>query len=373
MSEIFWVVFDERQKEISQELLATFAKDSKDELGLMAITIALSNLMFPGTSVLHTRLRYIFLVGWMFKEALKSKSKATIIQKLHYKEKQVRKELQKAKEQHLESFKGILGATKIVDEDGNADNLSQPPFNVYFNLLKTWGIIKKEVSLKDIHLVLFDDQFLNIIESKNFKINSFLLTTEEKEYLYLRIPKSLLKDIIKNNSLTRKEFIDLDISVTQNENHQKQLLNARNFSVLMWGSMLYYNYFLGNKSENLKEKFAFWKKRLINVIDTDWKPEDMFKLIGNKLNNKINFINEWFNYVKKNITTLTLENPPKINNKTLLDFLEEREKSLKGDRARLTKLKKENKTESNAKYGIHPIEYRWGNIKTFIKDFNATN
>jgi len=59
MSKLFWAVFDQNQKNKTEEILATIEKDSKDEMGLMGITIALSNKMFPGTSVLHTRLRYI--------------------------------------------------------------------------------------------------------------------------------------------------------------------------------------------------------------------------------------------------------------------------------------------------------------------------
>lgn len=56
MSSLFWAVLDREQKEKSEELLSTFDKESKDEFGLMSLTIALSNLMFPCTSVFHKKL-----------------------------------------------------------------------------------------------------------------------------------------------------------------------------------------------------------------------------------------------------------------------------------------------------------------------------
>ncbi len=39
-----------------------------DELGLGSLRDVLSNALFPGTSVLHTRLRYLLFIPWIYRE-----------------------------------------------------------------------------------------------------------------------------------------------------------------------------------------------------------------------------------------------------------------------------------------------------------------
>jgi len=399
MSSLFWAVYDEEQKKKSEEILATFDKDSKDEMGLMGITMFLSSLMFPGTSVLHTRLRYIYLVGWIFLEAFKSKKKFSR-ELLHGKEKKLREILQKAKKNNKNDFMGILGSTKIIDDDGDGEELSQPPFSVYFNLLKEWDIIKdKNISIIDIDKESFCNEYIEIIENENFKNNTFKLTNTEKAYIVKKIPPSILHTIFKTNiTLAEKQhFIDFNINLIKKNNEQKILFeNAQKFSILMWGTMLYYNYYLGNESDELKEKFDTWRNRVEPIVKSTWKPSDniltlvkekdnsfgnssnsgynnILTLVKDKVNSlQINFINQWYEYIKKEYKNLELENPKKIDNKSIKEFLRNREQQLKGNRARLLKQQK-GEILQEAKFGINPIEYRWSNIVRFKKDFDATN
>ena len=69
---------------------------------------------------------------------------------------------------------------------------------------------------------------------------------------------------------------------------------------------------------------------------------------------------------------MELKNSKKIDNKSIEEFLRNREQQLKGNRARLLKQQKGEILEE-AKFGINPIEYRWSNIVRFKKDFDATN
>jgi len=374
MSSLFWAVYDEEQKKKSEEILATFDKDSKDEMGLMGITMSLSSLMFPGTSVLHTRLRYIYLVGWIFVEAFKS-NKAFSRELLHQKEKELRKILQREKKINKNDFVGILGSTKIIDDDGDGEELSQPPFSVYFNLLKEWNIIKdKNISIIDIDKESFCNEYIEIIENENFRNDTFKLTDTEKEYIVKKIPSSILHTLFEANiTLEKEHFVYFDINLIKN-NEQKILFeNAQNFSILMWGTMLYYDYYLGNGSDELKNKFNSWNDSLSYIIESTWEPSTILTLVKEKVNSsQINFINQWYEYIKKEYKNLELENPKKIDNKSIEEFLRNREQQLKGNRARLLKQQKGEILEE-AKFGINPIEYRWSNIVRFKKDFDATN
>ncbi len=375
MSSLFWAVFDKKQKDKTEEILATFDKDSKDEMGLMSITIALSSLMFPGTSVLHTRLRYVYLVGWILLEAMKSRE--TTIEILHKKEKLLRKVLQAGKKEDPNSFVGILGATKRIDSNDDGEKLSQPPFNIYFNLLKEWNIIiDKSISVSEIYRDAFDPKYLRIIEDEKFKNNSFQLSEAESKYIVQQIPESILHTIFSDDVILKdkEHFIDFDISKIPDENQKEIFKNSQNFSLLMWGTMLYYDYYLGNESSELTDKFENWKDNIKVVMSSRWKPDDTLQLIEDIVSNsQKTFIESWFIYVKNNIENLNLEKPQLIENKHIEYFLEEREKGLKGDRSRL--LKKQNgEVLKEAKFGINPIQYRWSNILRFKKDFdNATN
>jgi len=53
-----------------RELLGLFAEtESRDELGIGQVRDAFSDLLFPGTSTLHTRARYLLIVPWCYQEA----------------------------------------------------------------------------------------------------------------------------------------------------------------------------------------------------------------------------------------------------------------------------------------------------------------
>lgn len=58
-----WVDYDQGDADRARQLISLFSTpEARDELGLGAIRDAFSDLLFPGTSTIQTRLRYfIFL------------------------------------------------------------------------------------------------------------------------------------------------------------------------------------------------------------------------------------------------------------------------------------------------------------------------
>lgn len=53
-----------------RELLNLFAEtESRDEIGIGQVRDAFSDLLFPGTSTLHTRAKYLLIVPWCYREA----------------------------------------------------------------------------------------------------------------------------------------------------------------------------------------------------------------------------------------------------------------------------------------------------------------
>jgi hypothetical protein len=69
-SVLAWLDFSEEEQRRARELLKFFSeRDTRDELGIGTVRDALSEAMFPGTSVIQTRARYFLFIPWLFEEA----------------------------------------------------------------------------------------------------------------------------------------------------------------------------------------------------------------------------------------------------------------------------------------------------------------
>jgi Family of unknown function (DUF6361) len=69
LSVLAWLDHDEAERRRMQEVIELFReRDTVDELGIGSVRDAFSNLLFPGTSVLHSRARYFLFVPWIYLE-----------------------------------------------------------------------------------------------------------------------------------------------------------------------------------------------------------------------------------------------------------------------------------------------------------------
>lgn len=72
-STLSWIDFDDKAQQRAQRILTLFKeRDTRDELGFGPIRDAISDSLFPGTSIIHTRLRYMLFIPWAY-ESLEAK------------------------------------------------------------------------------------------------------------------------------------------------------------------------------------------------------------------------------------------------------------------------------------------------------------
>jgi len=65
-----WLDTDSEQRRKMLEVVGLFKEEGTvDELGIGSIRDAIANSLFPGTSVLHTRLRYVLFIPWLMQRA----------------------------------------------------------------------------------------------------------------------------------------------------------------------------------------------------------------------------------------------------------------------------------------------------------------
>lgn len=68
---IGWFMLSEADRDAAQRFLTKLTSDgTRDELGFAPIHFAFADRFFPGTSVQHAQLRYVFFVAWAYQELL---------------------------------------------------------------------------------------------------------------------------------------------------------------------------------------------------------------------------------------------------------------------------------------------------------------
>ena len=60
-----WVLLSREAVARAEEALAANDRGVRDEVGSLSLHQRFANRFFPGTSVLHTRLRYVLFVPWL--------------------------------------------------------------------------------------------------------------------------------------------------------------------------------------------------------------------------------------------------------------------------------------------------------------------
>jgi len=133
-STLAWLDHDPTERERMTRILALFSeKESRDELGLGAIRDSLAETLFPGTSTIQTRLRYMLFIPWIYQKLEESGVSATEVAR-------------RARKAQTELITPLLGQ----GEDGGREegvlgrlargDLKRLPSAVYWAGLGSWGI-----------------------------------------------------------------------------------------------------------------------------------------------------------------------------------------------------------------------------------------
>lgn len=72
-----WTMLSREEMRQVERSLANSEQDTRDEIGFLLIHQGFADRFFPGTSVQHTRVRYIFFVPWLYLQAASSRRRAT--------------------------------------------------------------------------------------------------------------------------------------------------------------------------------------------------------------------------------------------------------------------------------------------------------
>lgn len=131
---ISWLDASPDEQRRVREIVQLFSqKETQDELGGRRIVVALSDLLFPGTSVLHSRARYLFFIPWFCQEAVAKKDPAAHLDWMErYLIKVFLDEQDLPPEQVREGLIGLQAGPKV----------KQLPSTAYWTALIEWGLLQ---------------------------------------------------------------------------------------------------------------------------------------------------------------------------------------------------------------------------------------
>jgi hypothetical protein len=139
-SSLTWLDHDHSARDRSLRILALFKeKESRDELGIGGIRDAIADRLFPGTSTIQTRLRYMLLIPWIYERLEKRQIKGA-----NFPAQARQNELALVKPLLDEREAGVFGAQ-------SGSGLKRLPSSVYWSGLGSWGIRRFVGSQQEYH------------------------------------------------------------------------------------------------------------------------------------------------------------------------------------------------------------------------------
>jgi hypothetical protein len=388
-----WVDFSDEEREKMEQIIHQLRQQGTlDELGIGSVRDSISDILFPGTTTIQTRAKYMLFVPWIL---IKMEDKKVPSEKIAYRVKQEEVKLCNSL-LDMEFKDGVIGALA-------REGLKRFPSSIYWAGLKVWGIRKFRGSLNDYYQSLDryyimkrnriyendpESEYSTFIENWDKGIpeipaqlpgnEGLNLTKGEAQYLLEKLlincPNSLLTNIIYLQRLVENQFIWENRFVDSlSHNLKNQINHAQNFSEIILGATLIYNYMLSQQKGNqdlvssCEKMLAEWQIKLTSRenIFLNWNLNDFWEMIHSEPSTHVpirtkRFINRWIEIVLANIEDVLK------NKKEMINLIYEREKEVKGRRARLSN--REYLNNWGGMGGNPQLDYRWHVVKNIIND-----
>ncbi len=385
-----WVDFEEKDRQKMMEVIKMFQEsDTRDELGIGTIRDTIAEMLFPGTTTIQTRVKYMLFIPWIYLRHEKRKTSSSEM-------------TQKIKNDEIALIKALLQSDDILGVIGGEakESLRRMPSSVYWYGLGRWGIRQFNGSMDELHRFMdhYYEAKKNVIKDDDhepvsgmvrdnwhpglspipdefpYKAN-FQLSQVEAEYLADRIMDSckgtLLAYLVSAGRKAKVSFIwEHPDFGSFPEKYQKQIIHARNFAISINGAALLYNLMLAEKSENEKrtteytEKLEAWADKMGTINFGYWDLNKFWEIVNP--DNRIpfrtqRFVNEW----------LTIGCGPEArhdvrSNEAARLLIINRERELKRNRARLENQRALEMWTGAA--GTGQLAYRWQIARGMIND-----
>jgi len=133
-----WAWLSQKERRTAEQALAELGPDgTRDELGFGVIHFAYADRFFPGTSVQHTKLRYVWFVCWSYLE-LQQRAPGETFPKAELDRIEDRTGHRLLRHYGNEDGHGIIGGRVL--RVGRSPVVK--PSAVYWNAMRSWGVVR---------------------------------------------------------------------------------------------------------------------------------------------------------------------------------------------------------------------------------------
>ena len=366
-----------------------------DEMGLGSLRDALSEALFPGTSTIQTRLRYVLFVPWIYRQLEARRTAAS----------DVSTQLRKAE---LDLIGPLLknGWSQGVIGERARGSLARQPSSVYWTALVRWGLFLHERTQGWYHTHFTallrgnsaeetaDDP--GIVQTRQphwhprlpappteFPYEaSFDLTREEAAFLQGRLEErcagSLLAWMAREGSDAPSDgcFWDDSAATHALDTIRDTIELARRFSLHVEGMPLLYNLLLaerflseyggGDQSiEQYRQEIHEWAAQ--EAEEDSFDPAELWTFAVSRQVRfprlQRHFVKAWSTRLPEIGTAAIADDP------TLRDLIETREQQLKGPRARLHN--RARLLDWSGRVGVGRMNYRWHRVSRMLLDLHG--
>lgn len=395
-SSLTWIDHDAKARERTVKILNFYQeKESRDELGLGSIRDSFADQLFPGTSTIQTRLRYMLFVPWIYKDLEDKKTPSD----------RFAKEADKLERDLIAPLKAAEESEGVIG--GRAGkSVVRLPSSVYWAGLGVWGIRITPFSQDDYHKRIDETyrcrKFLEAQKKSSkargddgdlglagtnwhpqlppppddfYNTVDFALSREEAEFILDRIQVSCPNSLLAFLSLYCNPAEDIrapwehpDYGLFP-EQHKSLLTQARLFSDVMHGASLSYNIQLARLRDNEtliakhQASFTEWRENLPLDEIRAWDINQLWAMTskpGHTITQPTrNFVENWISHVCNSPDNL-------LSDMKILNLVRNREISLKKNHSRFTN--RRTLEQWGGSSGTGRLVYRWPNVQVLLND-----
>lgn len=379
-----WLDHDDAERARMREVVKLFQeRSSVDELGIGAIRDAFSDALFPSTSVLHTRARYLLFIPWLLQQSTRRGVTTE----------RARDELRKAEVQLIHALLAGEESTGVLGNQAR-DRLQRFPSEVYWPALRRLGLVRWDVSRegwfraavsaqrREVEVTSHDDaapardlglhRALPATPGDLLDVATFDLARDEAEFLRSRfaaLPSSSTMSWLATHATSaagQQIWQHAQLGEMPAE-HRARIEHARRLHHVWHGAPLLYNLMLARLCEDDEQvdhyvaELDWWDEEMEeSQALRDWERSDFWILV-HRLNPRVRphtraFIDNWIDLAQRG-------EHRGANAETLIRRQEIR---LKGLRARLESPAARETWSGGA--GLVRLEFRWSVAQRFLSD-----
>ncbi len=387
---VSWVDYSSADRLRMRQAVALFEEtDTRDELGIGAIRDAFADELFPGTSVIQSRLRYALFIPWLYEglEADRKVNSASV------------ERLARAAELDLIPSLQQSGDTLGVIGKRSGRELQRPPSSIYWLLLRKWEIFRPRWTLDEYHRRwdglrieregqrrtddrgVFPDGFVSWNTEmppppEDFpKVASFELRYEEAEFIRGRIADSCNGSLLAHAATAASRpdleapepwlaFRGLPPAIAQT------VALARRFALLVRGAALVYNLALAQRQSGREElvtrlegELEEWALQAEPLHVAERHLDELWAFCATRANVSLRtqeFLNRWRGLLADGRYATAARSGDALR------LVEQRERVLKGSRSRFGNARALELWGGQSGTGL--LTYRWGTAQRFLED-----